>query len=203
VWGCFSNDRTVAGLAMAFTYPTKNEFLTAVASELQPSSASAEIHSALLSGISSADDALRSEESDKSQAFHLKVGAWIIGEGDIPLLQALNTTAGTTAVLMKAQGLAWPVIASVLSSLADVCWRAWRKGGRLSPQQVSVYGCLQALGPLTREALSVHLQRKGEDLSPDKVTSTLESLTEIELNDGQIIALASKDVDQLWKALKI
>jgi hypothetical protein len=188
---------------MVSTHRTKDDFLNALSSQLEEQRVSVDIRSALLSGFSAASDRLSNEEPEQSQAFHLKLGAWIIRDEDIPLLQAISATATAVALSLTTAGLAWPSIATALTSLTDVCWRAWRKGGRLSPQQVSVYGCLDAFGPSTCDSLLVHLPKHGKDLSADALVSTLESLTEIELNDGRIIALASQNANAVWRALKI
>ncbi|HXN89515.1 MAG TPA: hypothetical protein VN890_09210 [Methylocella sp.] len=189
---------------MVTAYRTKHEFLDAISTKLQEQGSSAEIRSALLSGVSSADEVLRDEERDQdSQAFHLKLGSWVVRDDDLPIFQALNATAAAVAVTLTTGGVAGPAVAAALTSLADLCWRMWRKGGRLSQRQVSVYGFLRALGPTTAEALLPHLEKGDKDISPKVLTSVLQGLTEIELNDGRLVALASKDTNELWKALKI
>ncbi|MGB6688602.1 MAG: hypothetical protein WBE76_12245 [Terracidiphilus sp.] len=199
---------------MLATYKTKDDFLGAVESHLnqQPldrqqldqQDSRANIRSALLAGISSAEDDLRNEsQDDKSQAFHLKVGSWVIRDDDVPIFEAVNAVASAVVLTLTTAGIAWPAIATALTSLASVCWRVWRKGARLSSRQVSVYGFLKAQGPMTLAALADCLKKAGIDLTQDDVASTLESLAEIELNDGQIVTLASRDASEHWKALRI
>jgi hypothetical protein len=189
---------------MLSTYKTKEDFLGAVSSHIQQQQPQADVTAALLSGISSAEDAVREEQRDeKSQAFHLKLGSWVIRDEDIPIFDAVNSSAAAVVTTLTTAGMPWVAIATAVTGLAHVCWRAWRKGARLSGQQVSVYGLLRAQGPMTAAALTAALRNTGKDVKEEDVGSTLESLTEIELNDGEIIELASKDDNQRWKALKI
>ena len=189
---------------MLSPYRTEDEFLDAVSAKLQEQGSSVDARSALLSGISLADDALRNQERDQDpQAFHLKLRSWVVRDDDLPLFQAINATAAAVALTLTTGGLAAASVAAAITSLADLCWRMWRKGGRLSRRQVSAYGFLQTLGPMTAQALLAHLKEGDKDISPEALTSILHSLTEIELNDGHIVALAAMNSDELWKALKI
>jgi hypothetical protein len=184
-------------------YRTRDEFLDAVSSLLEADGGRTEVWAAVRNGISIADESITASEAPTSQAFHLKVGSWIIRDDDVPLFQAINSTAAAVALSLVTAGMPWPAIAAALTSLADVCWRTWRKGGRLSPQQVTVYGWLRTLGRVTTESLLNHLHDRGIEMSAPELDATLRSLIEIELNDGRIVALAAKDADQLWRALKI
>jgi hypothetical protein len=188
---------------MLFTYKTKAEFLTAVLLHLQLEDSQA-IRSALVSGISSADDDLRENAlGEESQAFHLKVGSRIIRDDDLPIFEAVSSMATAVAVTLTTAGIPWPAIATALSQIANICWRVWRRGAHLSAPQVAVYGFLKAQGPLTVNALAEGLNKMGKDLAHDDVASTLQSLSEIELSNGQIIKLATKDANEYWKALNI
>jgi hypothetical protein len=189
---------------MVATYNSKNDFLDAVSSHLEKQEPQADVRSALLAGISSAEDDLRNERSDeKSQAFHLKLGAWVIRDSDIPILEAVNSTAAAITLTLTTGGIAWPALTTALTSLANICWRIWRKGAHLSSRQIDVYGFLKAQGPMPVTALAESLQKAGKNLTQDDVGAVLQSLAEIELNDGSIITLASKDGNGYWKALKI
>jgi hypothetical protein len=191
-------------LQMLSTYQTKADFLTAVSAHLPPRDSQANIRSALLSGISSAEDDLREQARiDDSQAFHLKLGSWIIRDDDLPIFEAVSAMATAVTLTLTTAGIAWPAIAAALSQIANMCWRVWRRGARLSGPQVTAYGFLKAQGPLTVDALTEVLNKAGKNITQADVASTLRSLSEIELNTGQIVKLASKDADEHWKALKI
>lgn len=189
---------------MLSTYKTKTEFLDAVLLHLQLEDSPGNVRSALLSGISSAEDDLRKDAlGDESQAFHLRVGSWFIRDDDLPIFEAVSSTATAVALTLTTAGVAWPAIATALAQLANMCWRVWRRGAHLSAPQVAVYGFLKAQGPLTVNALAEGLNKTGKNLAQDDVASTLQSLSEIELNNGQIIKLATKDANEYWKALNI
>jgi hypothetical protein len=194
---------------MLATYKTKDDFLGAVEShlnqqQLDQHDSQANIRSALLAGISSAEDDLHNEiRDDRDHAFHLKVGSWVIRDDDVPIFEAVNAVASALVLTLTTAGIAWPAIATALTSLASVCWKVWRKGAHLSSRQVSVYGFLKAQGPMPLAALANCLKKGGMDLTQEDVASTLDSLTEIELNDGQIVTLASKDARDQWKSVKI
>jgi hypothetical protein len=189
---------------MLSTYKTKDEFLNAVSSHLATKESEANVRSALLSGISSADDDLRVEGGGgESQAFHLKLGAWVIRDEDLPIFEAVSSMATAVTLTLTTAGIAWPAIATALSQIANMCWRVWRRGAYLTAPQVAVYGFLEAQGPMTLSALAEGLSKAGKSLAEDDVSSILQSLAEIELNSGQVIKLATEDANEHWKALKI
>jgi hypothetical protein len=189
---------------MVAKYNTKDNFLNAVSSQFEKQGSQAEVRSALLDGISLAEDDLRIESiNEKSQAFHLKLGAWVIRDSDIPIFEAFNSTAAAVTLSLTTAGIAWPAVTTALTAFANICWRIWRKGAHLSSRQMEVYGFLKAHGPMLLAALADTLQKAGKNLTEDDVAAVLESLAEIELNDGSIITLASKDHNGYWKPLKI
>lgn len=190
---------------MLSTFRSKEEFLAAVTSQLDGANISRDVSAALVSGISSADDVLRSQTDDReSLALNLKVGSWVIRDDDLPLFQAINTTGAAIALTMTTGGLAWPAIAAALAAFADLCWRAWRKGARLSSLQVSAYGALQAHGPMKEDAVIGHLKdEQAGGPAPEVVKAVLESLREVDADDGHLLALAARDGNGVWKALRI
>ena len=128
----------------------------------------------------------------------------MIRDDDLPLFQALNTTGAAIALTLTTGGLALPAAVAAVSSFAELCWRVWPRGARLSAPQVAVYGFLQAHGPMKREDLLGHIKTEsGDPMSMDVLTATLESLAGVDVADGHILALASKDSNNVWKALRI
>jgi len=189
---------------MLSTYRTKDDFLTGVSAQLDAQGTDVNIRSALVAGISAADDELRNgNRGDQAQAFHLRVGSWVIRDDDLPLFEGVNSMAAAVTVSLSSAGLDWPAVAAALTAIANICWRVWRKGARLTRRQISVYGFLKANGPMPIAPLTAALNKGGKDFSEQDVASTLKSLAELELNDGQIVALASEDASHEWKALKI
>jgi hypothetical protein len=186
------------------TYKTKDEFLSAVSAHLEKEESQGKVSSALLSGVSSAEDDFRNEaRAEDSQAFHLKLGAWVIRDDDLPIFEAVSSMGTALALSLTTAGIAWPAAAAALSQIANMCWRVWRRGAHLTAPEVAVYGFLEAQGPMTVSALTEGLKKAGKDLAQNDVASALQSLSEIELNNGQIIKLASRDANERWKASKI
>jgi hypothetical protein len=189
---------------MLATFKTKDDFLAGVSARLDAHHTDPNIRSALVDGISAADEELRNGiRGDQAQAFHLQLGAWVIRDDDVPLFEGVNSMAAAVTLSLTSAGLNWPAVAAALAAIANICWRVWRKGARLTSRQISVYGFLKANGPMRIAALTAALNKAGEDLSEADVASTLKNLAELELNDGQIIALASEDATHEWKGLKI
>src|SRR6267142_5241037 len=108
---------------MLSTYKTKDDFLGAVSSHLEKQESQANIRSALLTGISAAEDDLRNESREESQAFHLKLGSWVIRDDDIPIFESFNSMATAVALTLTTAGIAWPAVAAALTALANICWR--------------------------------------------------------------------------------
>lgn len=185
-------------------FKTRNEFLDAVSSGLADEGISEDIGAALVSGIADADEALRQAPAQRSSsALNLKVGAWVIRDEDLPLLRSLGNTATAVAASLVSGGLALPAVAAAVSSLADICWQVWKKGGRLSSSQVLVYGFLRAHGPASTDRLAEYLREKGEERSVDEVNATLYSLKSLELNDGHLLSMAEELGDDVWRALRV
>jgi len=189
---------------MLRTYKTKDAFLSAVSSALDAQGTPPDLRTPILSGLASADDDLRSENRElDSGGLNLKLGAWIIRDDDLPIFTALNTVATAVAASLVSGGLAWPLVATALTGLADLCWRAWRKGARLSSLQVTVYGFLKARGPLAVEELARLLEASGQQVPLATLRATLRGLTQIDINTGNLVALAKEDKDHVWQALRI
>lgn len=189
---------------MLTTFKTQDEFLSALSEQMDKANAAGDQRSALLAGLAKADDELRAATHTRgSAALNLKVGSWVIRDADLPLIAAVSATGTAVAATLATAGIAWPLIAAALTSLADVCWKAWRKGARLSEPQVRVYGLLQSSGPLSKDGLAELLDHLGDKMELVALTATLNSLTEVELSDGDIISLAREDNGGFWRAVRI
>ena len=89
------------------TFKSKVDFIAAVSSKLDPTQTSQDVRSALISGISSADNVVRSQVTgSKSLTLNLKIGTWVIRDDDLPLFRALSTT-GTAITLTLAHKTPW------------------------------------------------------------------------------------------------
>jgi hypothetical protein len=186
------------------TYGSKAEFLSAVSSTLESDDISSDVSAAVVSGISAADDGLRATATPaQSVAFNLRIGAWVVSDEDLPIIRAIGAVAAAVAASLATGGVALPLTAPAITELANLCWQAWRKGARLNSTQILVFGFLQTHGPVTVTRLESLLRTQGNDLSRDEIRTTLHSLTEFELNDGSLLALADRGDGDVWKALKV
>jgi hypothetical protein len=185
-------------------YATQAEFLGGVSSVLDAEDEDGDLREALLSGIASADDEVRATAQDRgSLALNLKAGSWIIRDDDLPLIQALSALAGAVAASVGTAGLALPSVAVAVTALADLCWRAWRKGARLSEPQLAVYGFLAAHGPMSADAVAKFLAEDGMPMSTEALGATLRTLGAFDMNDGRVVALVNQQDDGSWKAMKV
>ncbi len=182
-------------------YKQKDSFLSAVSDGLQNQGVPASAASAVLDGISRADDNLRAEEAGpRGVALNLRIGSWVLRDDDLPIIQTLGTTATALAATLATGGIAWPAAAAALTSFADLCWKAWRKGASLSSTELIVYGFVKAHGPITVERLSTLLQEAKESLSVQEIEVALRNLAEMELNNGELLAMTSLENDGVWVA---
>lgn len=188
---------------MLSTYRTQADFLDAVSSVLDADGAAWDVRSALVSGIASADDGLRRERASESLALDLKVGAWVIRDDDVPIIQALNAVGAAVAASLATGGVALPSVALAVTGLADLCWRAWRKSARLSELQLAVYGFLAGQGPMKVDALAACLASDARAVAPEVLEGTLRGLTEFDLSNGNVVALVAQEPDGAWKSLKV
>jgi len=188
---------------MFSTYETQGEFLDAVSAVLDDDGASGDLQSALLSGIAIADDDLRTGKQAEALALNLKVGTWVIRDDDVPVIQALGAIAAAVAASLATGGLALPSVAVAVTAFADLCWRAWRKGARLTESELAVYGFLAAQGPMNEETLRSRLAEDDRGVSSDTLSATLNHLSAFDISDGHVVALVAKETDGTWRARKI
>jgi hypothetical protein len=185
--------------------PTDKEFAAAISSHVSGSAIDPTIASAITSGVAAAEGELRREAPalPGNTGLNVRLRGFIIRDADIPFLQAISAVATAVAAAASTAGLTAPLVIAVVTSLAQLCWNIWRKGALLSEAQMLVLGLLRASGPLPLAALAelVQQQRPGADTAFTE--RALSSLKEIELSDGQIIALATRDTDGLWHGHRI
>jgi hypothetical protein len=185
-------------------YGTQEAFLAGVSLILDEDDVDSDLSDALLSGIASADHNVRASVQDQgSLALNLRVGSWVIRDDDVPIIQALGTLAAAVAASVGTAGIALPSVAVAVTALVDLCWRAWRKGARLSEPELAVYGFLGAHGPMSAEALSTCLAEDGRPMSAEALEQMLRALSAFDLSDGRVAALVKRGDDGAWKAMKV
>jgi len=183
---------------------TDTEFAAAILSHVSGSAIDPTIASAITSGVVAAQGELRDAPAlPGNTGLNVRLRGFIIRDADIPFLQAISAVATAVAAAASTAGLTAPLVIAAVTSLAQLCWNIWRKGALLNEAQMLVLGLLLARGPMPLAALAelVQQQRSGADTAFTE--RTLSSLREIELSDGQIIALATRDTDGLWHGHRI
>jgi hypothetical protein len=182
-------------------FTKQSDFLDAAMTHCQQASApnGGAVFDALRSGISEADGELRSEEHATDSALGLRVGAWIIRPEDIPVLEAISVGAAAATAAYGPGGMTAAAVVTAVSGFAALCWKAWRKGATLSPDEVAVLGFLKVHGPLSLEDLKTMAAAQLKGMTADRVELAMNSLGEVELLNGELVDLVRKDASGRWK----
>jgi hypothetical protein len=189
---------------MVQQYAAAQDFLTAIESRLQARGATPAIAAALASGVGSAETELRQEPIlPGNTALNVRLGGFVIRDDDLPFLDALSAVAMAAAATVGTAGLTAPLVITAVTALAKLCWNAWRKGAVLNDAQVLVLGLLGTRGPMAPGELTELVRQQRADVDAAAVQRTLQSLKELELNDGRFVALASVDDAGTWRARAI
>jgi len=88
---------------------------------------------------------------------------------------------------------------TALSSFAGLCWKTWRKGAALSKAEIAVLGFIEVNGPISL----VDLEAKASgtlDLAAADIDNAVLTLQQVEMRDGDVVALIRKDAAGQWRA---
>jgi len=191
-------------------FTTQNEFLNALSThwQSQPSTTAAHttdaaILDALRAGVQQADTDVRQEEQSRDGALGLRIGGWIIRPEDLPVLDAISVGAAAAAAAFGPGGMTAVAVVAAVSGFASLCWKAWRKGASLSPDEVAVLGFLKLHGPMALEDLKKMAAAQLDGFSEDRVELSLKSLRDVELLNGDLVDLVRIDESGRWRARPI
>lgn len=185
------------------TFETETEFTAAIGATLQGSVTSAEIRNALIVGIGAGEHDARDEQADADGALNLRLGNWILREQDIPVTELIGIV-GTAAVAALAPGvIAAGAVVTALSTFAALAWKAWRKGAKLSKAEIAVLGFLEVQGPMSIDDLKIKAPAVLDGVAATDVERAMQSLQDVELRDGDIVAFIRKDSSGLWRTRPI
>jgi hypothetical protein len=184
---------------MITRFQTEAEFVADVRRRLQVKNVPETIAAALADGIATADRTVRAEASGVNPTVqNLRIGTWFIRDDDLPLFDAIASIGGVVATVASGGVLAPAAGLQAAVSFAKACWQVWRRGARLSAEQLSVLRLLSLRGPLApgdvRHALA-------DESTASGVERLLHSLETVELHDGALVALVRCEADGRWKAL--
>ena len=185
------------------TFVTETEFIGAIDTALQDSATSDELRNALTVGIGTGEQDSRDDPVKADGALNLRLKSWILREQDIPVTELIGVVgAAATAALAPGVIVAGAVL-TALSAFAAMTWKAWRKGAKLSKAEVAVLGFLEVQGPMSVDDLKARAPAALAGVSATDVEHAMQSLQDVELRDGDIVALIRKDASGLWRARPI
>jgi hypothetical protein len=178
-------------------YESREEFVDAVAERLAQDWP-ADLRLAAADAIAAGADA---EEHDGGQtALELRLGRWFLRDDDLPFFQVVGVIGPLVATLIATGGLAAPAVVGGAVSLMGSAWQVWRKGGRLTSDQVAALTVLKARGPLTEQELAGALAADGVDADAGAL---LAQLKDVELADGSGAALVRLMPEGRWRTVNV
>lgn len=181
-------------------FDTQEKFLDEIVTELGQFNIQSEaILQAIREGFRDADCNLRNSQQIANGGLNLRVKNWILREEDLPFIETIGTVSTAITALMLPEVAVSAVLVTALSSFTAICWQAWRKGATLSKAEVAVLGFLQVHGPILLEDLVEKAAASIDDLSEDDVKLAIQSLTDVEFRDGDIVELVRRDESGRWR----
>jgi hypothetical protein len=175
------------------TLATAEEFGAAIDEAMRPAVADPALREAVAASIRDAETELRAEPSDSAEALSLRVGRFVLREEDLPIAESIALAASTAVALLAPGVVVAAAVITAIGSFSTLAWKAWRKGARLSPREITVLGLVKMHGPLSDEELVALAGKADPALAPEAVASALASLGDVEMRDGDIVSLIRKD----------
>ncbi len=185
------------------TFASESEFTGAIDAALQASAMTADVRAALTAGIGQGERQSRDNPSPADGALNLRLNNWILREQDIPVTELIGVVGSAATLALAPGAIAAGAVVTALSAFAALCWKAWRKGAKLSKAEIAVLGFLQVHGPMSLDDLKAKAPAALEGLTAADVEHGIQSLQDVELRDGAIVELLRKDTAGLWRARTI
>lgn len=199
---------------MTSTYTTQAQFEAAIQSMIaeripsRDSSSTDALRSALVnemaSGIADANRLVADDiDRDSRATLDLRLGRWFVRDDDLGFFESIGVVGTLFATFVTSGVLALPAAVAGAATLAGIGWKIWRKGGRLSRDQVSILTVLKAEGPASRDQIVARLKRNDIALYDSAADDALAELEAIELFDGTEAALVQQNAGGLWRAVGV
>jgi hypothetical protein len=185
-------------------FQSESSFREAVDAELSTLNVPDAFREGVASGIVQAEADMRKEAPRVDPSgMKLRIGTWFIRDDDIPMFEAFAALGGIAATALAGAAIAPATAVTSSTSLAKAIWQVWRKGGRLSKEEMSVLNLLASRGSSSAEDLArlAGAQLGGRDTAGFE--SLLKAMTAVELRDGSVVALVRKDSDGTWRKLNV
>ncbi|WP_170766546.1 hypothetical protein [Ruegeria lacuscaerulensis] len=185
-------------------FQSESDFRDAIEAELSKRNMSNAFSEGVVLGIIEAEADIRQEPPRVDPSgMRLRIGTWFIRDDDIPVFDAFTALGGLVVTAMAGTAIAPAAALTSGTSIARAIWQVWRKGGRLSTDQMKVLCLLAARGPSSPDEITeiddVHL--KAHDAAG--TANLLQTLTEVELRDGSVVALVRQNPDGTWRKLNV
>lgn len=175
------------------TFTTAAEFGAALDEAMLPGLADTDMRRQLAAGLEKAEVELREEaDPDSGEGLNLRIGRFVLREEDLPVVEAIGIVSAAAVALLAPAAVAAGIIA-VVGNFAAMTWKAWRKGARLSPNEIKILGLLEIHGPLDAEELLRLAAQIDPGLTPETVDRALATLGDVEMRDGDIVSLVRVD----------
>jgi hypothetical protein len=182
-------------------YETQAEFTAAIAARLPaadgevPDALLDGVAGALLDGIAGAEETLQRERAEpRGAGYELRLRRWVLRDDDAPYFETMGAVISVSATLI-AGGLTVQGVVAAASTIGAATWKVWRKGGRLTAEQMRLLTELENRGPLKEDELQ---QILGGDPEP-----ILADLRDVELRDGSSAALVKRTGDGRWRSVGV
>jgi hypothetical protein len=134
---------------------------------------------------------------------NLRIGTWFIRDDDLPMFDAFAAIGGLAATALAGATIAPATAVTSGTSIARAVWQIWRKGGRLSMDEMRVLNLLTTRGSASAEELAGLARAQLDGRGAPAVEALLKAMTEVELRDGSVVALVRKDPDGTWRKLSV
>jgi hypothetical protein len=179
------------------TFATESDFTGAISASLDV--LPPEVRTAVSAGIATGDAAARGAAPGDDGTLNLRLGGWVLRDQDVPVTELIGIVGAAVTAAMVPGAIAAGAVITALTSFAAVAWKAWRRGAKLSKPEIAVLGFLEVQGPMTLDELKARAPAALPDLSPTDVERAVATLQDIELRDGDIVALIRNDAAGLWR----
>jgi hypothetical protein len=180
------------------SFSTNAEFRTAIDGALGTLSADDQARAALVEGINQGETEQRDEAKLADGTLHLRVSNWVLRGQDLPVLELIGIVGAAATAALAPGAIAAGAVITALSSFAELCWKTWRKGAPLSKAEIAVLGFVQVHGPISLEDLKAKASGPLQ-LTPKDIDNAVQTLQQVELRDGSVVALIRQDAAGQWR----
>ncbi len=185
---------------MLAEFDSREDFAGAVSERVAASTLTEELQRSMVEAILAAEDELRSSPVPSSD-LNLRIGHWFLRTEDLPFLDSVGAAAAFAAAAVGGAALA-PAAIAAAAAFVGIVWRIWRRGGRLSDDQVAILATLNSRGPMTQNKLLAQVKEQGLQVTPQHLVDALRDLEDFEFNNGVTAPLVRQLDDARWRAVR-